>query len=803
MVPKHEMPRVEVKSKNALDDLKHLALRQWDVQGTIRWPLAEVVIRQVFHNTGPEVLEVVYSFPLSSDMIVEKFRVVFQDHVIESRVIDRQEAQTAYENHVSEGDFAVKLEQHRSNAFSLNIGNLAPDERVLVEFRLLQYLDARSVRSTIRIPTVIGPRYIPGEPIDFGDGLGWAFPTDAVPDADKITPPVSPDGVPYTVRAAFRIEGPLPIRKIESPSHPFAIEMMDSNVYTAVMGDHLKPNKDIVLSITWEAAREAQLWPLEYQDNPFVALSLWGKESLSQRNQPLDVTFLVDISGSMSGTKLETTKKALRLCLRKLLPGERFRFIAFESDFYPWPADGSWLTMDEVNLHQADRWIENLKSMGGTELLPALNHALHGWEEDSRDGVMVLLTDGQVGNEHQIVEHIQRSGFRGRMLLFGIDTAVNQDLFQRIQQVIPATTEFIFPGEDLNRAVNLQFQGLRYPWIRELELVTDGGTIPLSDMFIQLPFPLEPGTHRLVFMEWPAAPRSVRALRAVLDNDALEFPVHLVSPKNESKSRLLKYWAHQMVQWLENNSGVENQWHQISAKDLALSFALPSRNTAWVATYQRTEKVEQPPTVQVIPVEPPEQWEMPMGFYHVDGSVVGDREVLYSMQPLPRFQDADFQAPVDMMSDIWLHQRADGALTLSRFTKTPVISTLVFLWWILRRNSLRELLPYQFNLQKALDFLKGKSQRFTPEEQVLWLAFSHRFSKMLRTQFQLDVKTNPSAGFSEEFINAVADAVHQTLPTNVDSVGHFKSLIKSIHRLVKRQVKSAASQLTNQPNKLG
>ncbi len=794
MVPNHEMPRVEARSQNGLDGLKNLALRQWDVQGNIRWPLAEVVIRHVFHNTGPEVLEVVYSFPLSSDMTLEKFRVVFQDHVVESQVVDRQEAQTTYEKAVEEGDFAVKLEQHRSNAYSLNIGNLAPDERVLVEFRLLQYLEARGGRTTIRIPTVIGPRYIPGEPVDFGDGLGWAFPTDAVPDADKITPPVSPDGVPYTVRAAFRIEGSMPIRKIESSSHPFAIEMVETNVYTAVMGDHLKPNKDIVLSITWEAAREAQLWPLEYRDNPFVALSLWGDAALPQRSQPLAVTFLVDVSGSMSGSKLETTKKALRLCLRKLLPGERFRFIAFESNFYPWPTDGSWLTLDDVNLHQADTWIEHLESMGGTELLPALNHALRGWEEDSRDGVVVLLTDGQVGNERQIVEQIQRSGFRGRMLLFGIDTAVNQDLFQRIQQVIPATTEFIFPGEDLNRAVNLQFQGLRYPWIRELELVTDGGTIPLTDMFTQLPFPLEPGTHRLIFMEWPAVPNSVRALRAVLYNDALEFPVHLVSPKDEFKSRLLKYWANQMVQWLENNSGVEKQWHQISAKDLALAFELPSSHTAWVATYQRTEKVEQAPTVQVIPVEPPEQWEMPMEFYHVDGSVVGDRDVLYSMQPLHRFYDANLKAPVDILSDIWLRQRADGALTPSRFAKTPVMSTIVFLWWLLSRYSLRELLPYQFNLQKALDFLNGKSQQFSPKEQMLWHAFLHRFSKMLRSQFQLDVKTYSSTGFSEESLNTVADAIQQTLPTDVDSVGHFKAVIKSIHRLVKRQVKNVASQ---------
>ncbi len=65
---------------------------------------------------------------------------------------------------------------------------------------------------------------------------------------------------------------------------------------------------------------------------------------------------------------------------------------------------------------------------------------------------------------------------------------------------------------------------------------------------------------------------------------------------------------------------------------------------------------------------------------------------------------------------------------------------------------------------------------------------------MLRSQFQLDVKTYSSTGFSEESLNTVADAIQQTLPTDVDSVGHFKAVIKSIHRLVKRQVKNVASQ---------
>ena len=65
-----------------------------------------------------------------------------------------------------------------------------PGEQVVVAISYLQTLDYENGSYKFVFPTVVGPRYIPGQPTGKRAG-GWAPDTDKVPDAAKVTPPVA------------------------------------------------------------------------------------------------------------------------------------------------------------------------------------------------------------------------------------------------------------------------------------------------------------------------------------------------------------------------------------------------------------------------------------------------------------------------------------------------------------------------------------------------------------------------------------------------------------------------------------
>src|SRR5690606_31129320 len=87
-----------------------------------------------------------------------------------------------------------------------------------------------------------------------------------------------------------------------------------------------------------------------------------------------DLTFVVDISGSMSGHKMDQARTALRQALDDLRPTDRFRLIAFNSGVRSFRE--GWSPVTPATLADARRYIAALQPTGGTNIAGALDAAL-------------------------------------------------------------------------------------------------------------------------------------------------------------------------------------------------------------------------------------------------------------------------------------------------------------------------------------------------------------------------------------------------------------------------------------------
>src|SRR5437762_13671041 len=112
------------------------------------------------------------------------------DRVIRSVIHERAEAKRIYETAKSEGKRAALLEQERPNIFTASVANIMPGDHIDVRMRYVEPLLWEEGRMRLVFPMVVGPRYIPGTEAVGHSGTGWAFDTNAVPDASRITQPV-------------------------------------------------------------------------------------------------------------------------------------------------------------------------------------------------------------------------------------------------------------------------------------------------------------------------------------------------------------------------------------------------------------------------------------------------------------------------------------------------------------------------------------------------------------------------------------------------------------------------------------
>src|SRR5688500_19654909 len=84
--------------------------------------------------------------------------------------------------------------------------------------------------------------------------------------------------------------------------------------------------------------------------------------------------FVVDVSGSMEGFPLNTSKQLLRDLIGQLRPSDLFNVVLFAGDSTVLSTKS--LQANQENITAAIRLLEQQRGIGGTELLAAIKQAM-------------------------------------------------------------------------------------------------------------------------------------------------------------------------------------------------------------------------------------------------------------------------------------------------------------------------------------------------------------------------------------------------------------------------------------------
>lgn len=441
--------------------------------------VARAVVRQTYRNPYDAWFEGVYVFPLPENAAVDHLRMKVGDRIIEGDIQERQAARAQYEQAKSSGQRAALVEQERPNIFTTSVANIPPRGEIIVEIEYQQTLKYDSGSFSLRFPMVVGPRYIPGAPAEGqGAGTGWANNTDQVPDASRITPPVldpAKHGPSNPVRLKVVLDAGVPLARVDSPYHAIVQRDADGGRIVELAEGSVPANKDFELKWTPAAshAPQAALFTESKGDKRYALLMVMppAKEVAAAR-LPREVVFVIDTSGSMSGSSIAQARDALELAIARLSEQDSFNVVEFNSYAKALYADARPATA--ANRDNAVRWVRRLQAQGGTEMALALNLALNGRENPGRVRQVIFLTDGAVGNEDNLFKLIKDKLGDSRLFTVGIGSAPNSHFMGKAAQTGRGTFTYIGKIEEVKEKMGSLFAKLESPVLKGIDIAWPG-----------------------------------------------------------------------------------------------------------------------------------------------------------------------------------------------------------------------------------------------------------------------------------------------------------------------------------------
>jgi Ca-activated chloride channel family protein len=548
---------------------------QLDVTGMV----ARAHVLQSFENLSEEVVHAVYTFPLPETAAVDGLTLKVGQRRIVGQIREREAAAHAFEQAQRQGKKASLVEQQRPNLFSTRVANIGPHEVVEVELSYQQDVRYDSGAFSLEFPATLTPRYAPANALHTLQG---------------VTPPLALPGDGPTLQLKVSLDAGVALQRIASPSHALRVRKPSSGagpVQVALEEGEVLADRDFRLewapapsSAPYSAVFEEQFGGERYA----LMMLLPPDPGLDPKGRlARETTFIIDTSGSMSGTSIEQARGALESGLAALQPQDRFNVIQFDdsaSSLFPQPVPAS-----PEHVQQAVRWVRQLQADGGTEMLTALDLAFAA--AASRDALsqVVFVTDGSVGNEADVFRFIQGQLGPRRLFTVGIGSAPNQYFMRSAARFGRGTFTSVSSSNEVSSRMNQLWAKLDAPLMSQVGV--DFGGDGQSEAWPARVPDLYRGEPLVVVAKLGQAAPAVRVSgQRAGQAFAAELPLPAASPALSERG-IHRLWARRKIEDLMDRMtlGESEEALKPQVTALALDHRLLSRYTSLVAVdSQRT-----------------------------------------------------------------------------------------------------------------------------------------------------------------------------------------------------------------------
>jgi hypothetical protein len=489
---------------------------------------------------GDTDVETEFRFPSKECSIFNlKYKIEDNDWIT-MNVEEKEKASNEYTSSLSKGNQAFLAEESK-DMYTIKIGRLQKNERVIMEFSYYSNLDVSTNKLNYRVPITLVPPYM-------------GKYSDDIEEAVKTLPTFISTELPYGIHysAEFDRSGDYTVYLFEKDAKSYE----SNNGKVKVNSFTLTGSNDVLVQIkqNTDIKSDCTLYKNEKDTYVQAVFANYDVSKIVKNKEYTNSRFVIviDGSGSMCGQPIEHAKKAVKLALQELPSDCEYSVAMFGSNyvFHPentdsnvmvhsgvqcdgcnmYPLKGNrykctqcedydlctkcnknkihsqhnftsvgriddeewdvvnnmWLQYNDTNRSKTHEWLDKnvTANYGGTEIFAVLNEAYNRLATDTTyDNNIIFMTDGAVwGQDTSIIDLIKRNSNNVKFYALGIGNGHSEDFINRATKVGNGIARHVYSNDMIEEHTQFLLKCCMKPNIRNVKVVWDNCTVEHTAM---------------------------------------------------------------------------------------------------------------------------------------------------------------------------------------------------------------------------------------------------------------------------------------------------------------------------------
>ncbi len=577
-----------------------LSIKSHHVNVTIEDGYVVTEVDQTFSNPNQQDLDAIYSFPTPEKGVVSEFTVWIDGKPVVGEVLEKQKAQTLYEEEKAAGRDAGLTTKVKHYRFEVKVSPVRAQQDTRIR---LVYMQAADIDNSMG-------RYV--YPLEEGE-------TDTQADAFWSYDSAVKEDFSFKVnlRSAYPVNG------VRLPAHAqAAITQFNAQEWQVSLGNHhadqaqaqldttavktttqesaQKPAQakngtlaeDLIKMIKNKPISNAEIAAVESNDSSNTAstrtavatldkdivmywrlapnlpgsvdlvthrekgakrgtfmMTLTPGDDLARIKEGRDWAFVLDMSGSMRG-KYQTMVDGVQRAISGLNPEDRFQIILFDNTVEDL-TKSTWINASAENVTHWGRVLAATAPRGGTNIYAGLSQALNNLDAD-RTGAIVLVTDGEanVGVTEKKAFLKLMSGHDVRLFTAVMGNGANRPMLNAMTEVSHGFAVSVSNSDDISGKIREFTSKVTHQAMHDVELDIRG--IKVGDMTPEKITSLYRGEQLVVFGHYWGSGEADVALKVKVSGENKVYKTRFAFPQQESSNpEIERLWAYATIQDLK------------------------------------------------------------------------------------------------------------------------------------------------------------------------------------------------------------------------------------------------------------
>lgn len=495
-----------------------LPMLEQRVKVTIDNQVAVTKLEQSFINNSSVAQETSYRFPLNEKASVQEFGLTGPNGIRQVGAIEeKKDAQQIYQNAQDSGMMPAIAVQADPNSFETKVGAVPAGGRAKIDLTYSEVLDYSNGIIKYNIPMNISS--IQQQNLDL-------------------------------VSVVIDIRDQKKIVDVKSPSHPAQARRIDDN-HWQVTFERSKELPAADFQVQYEVAAQRMGFNFlstqpDKGNKGFFMMMLAPQEVVDASDiVARDIVFVLDVSGSMSGYKIQQTKAAYNFFIDHLNADDRFNVISFSDTATAWK--DTLVNADASNRADAKQFVSNLDTTGGTNIDHALGRAVSLFGTSNSTKAIVFLTDGEptvgITDPATIADNMKLRNVAGiRTFAFGAGENVCTDFLDRLALENRGEALYVHENDSLETKLTGFYETISKPLLVDLGI--DWGGIKVSELYPKTIPNIYKGSQVVVVGRYEGSGIASLTLNGTLNGSPQSYPVSAEFVKNTDTNKFVaRVWA--------------------------------------------------------------------------------------------------------------------------------------------------------------------------------------------------------------------------------------------------------------------